>query len=66
MLIDGTIFDSSVYRGHPEEFTLDQLIGGWAEALQLMQAGDQWRLFIPPELGNGEVGFSPAIPPNVT
>jgi len=63
-LIDGSIFDSSVDRGEPARFALTQVIPGWTEALQLMRVGDQWRLFIPPDLAYGESSPSPAIPPN--
>ena len=40
MLIDGTIFDSSVYRDEPEEFSMEQVIDGWAGALNFMHVGD--------------------------
>ncbi len=63
-LIDGSIFDSSVDRGEPAQFALSQVIPGWTEALQLMRVGDQWRLFIPPDLAYGESSPSPAIPAN--
>jgi len=63
-LIDGSIFDSSVDRGEPAQFALSQVIPGWTEALQLMRVGDEWRLFIPPDLAYGESSPSPAIPPN--
>ncbi|MDT8428217.1 MAG: FKBP-type peptidyl-prolyl cis-trans isomerase [Pseudomonadales bacterium] len=64
-LIDGSVFDSSVERGQPAEFGLNQVIPGWTEALQLMKEGDKWRLFIPAELAYGPSGSGP-IPPHAT
>ena len=52
-LIDGTVFDSSVDRGQPLEFGLNQVIRGWTEGLQLMVEGEKVRLFIPSKLGYG-------------
>lgn len=63
-LIDGTEFDSSYKRGEPVSFTVNGVIPGWTEALQLMKEGDKWQLFIPPQLAYGERGAPPVIPPN--
>jgi len=53
-LIDGTEFDSSYSRGKPATFGVGRVIAGWTEALQLMQEGAKWQLFIPPELAYGD------------
>jgi len=52
-LIDGTVFDSSVERGQPASFGVNQVIRGWTEALQLMSAGSKYRLYIPEHLAYG-------------
>ena len=62
-LIDGTMFDSSIKRGEPASFALNQVIAGWTEGLQLMQEGAKFRFFIPYHLGYGERGAGPSIPP---
>ena len=62
--VDGTVFDSSVQRGEPAEFGVNQVIPGWTEALQLMSPGDKWRIACPPTLAYGEQGAGDAIPPN--
>ena len=64
--IDGRIFDSSFDRGQPQNFTVNKLIAGWSEALQLMKVGDKWQLFVPSYLAYGEHGFGPEIGPNTT
>ncbi|MEZ5540470.1 MAG: FKBP-type peptidyl-prolyl cis-trans isomerase [Pseudomonadota bacterium] len=55
-LIDGTEFDSSYRRGKPATFRVDAVIPGWTEALQLMQEGAKWQLFIPYKLAYGDRG----------
>ena len=65
-LIDGTVFDSSVERGQPQEFPVNQVIQGWSEALQLMPVGSKWKLFIPSSLAYGPQGTGPQIGPNST
>jgi len=65
-LLDGTVFDSSVDRGQPAVFGVNQVIKGWVEALQLMSVGSKWRLYIPSELAYGEQGAGGSIEPNAT
>ncbi len=65
-LINGTVFDSSVERGQPSVFGVNQVIPGWVEALQLMSVGSKWRLFIPSQLAYGERGAGEMIEPNST
>ena len=62
-LTDGTVFDSSFQRGTPAVFTLDQVVPGWTESLQLMKPGDEWLVYLPPAAGYGEQGQGD-IPPN--
>ena len=62
-LLDGTQFDSSYDRDQPATFPVGGVIPGWTEALQLMKPGAVWELFIPADLGYGNHGSPPAIPP---
>jgi FKBP-type peptidyl-prolyl cis-trans isomerase FklB len=65
-LLDGTVFDSSVDRGQPATFPVNGVIPGWVEALQLMNVGSKYKLFIPSNLAYGERGAGGAIGPNAT
>jgi FKBP-type peptidyl-prolyl cis-trans isomerase FklB len=65
-LINGTEFDSTAHVGHPAQFPVGQIIPGWREALQLMNAGSVWELVVPADLAYGEAGHPPQIPPNST
>jgi len=65
-LIDGTEFDSSYKRGEPASFPVNGVIPGWTEALQLMQVGAKWQLFIPANLAYGSRGAGGRIGPNAT
>lgn len=65
-LIDGTVFDSSVDRGEPVEFQVNQLIQAWIEALQLMKVGDKLEIVAPFDIAYGPAGAPPSIPPFAT
>jgi FKBP-type peptidyl-prolyl cis-trans isomerase FklB len=65
-LIDGTEFDSSYRRGQPATFPVNGVIPGWTEALQLMEEGAKWELFIPSNLAYGERGAGRDIGPHAT
>ena len=61
-LIDGKKFDSSVDRGEPITFLLNQVIPGWTEGLQIMDEGSKYILYIPYNLGYGVRGAGQDIP----
>ncbi len=61
--IDGKVFDSSYERGQPAEFPVGGVIAGWTEALQLMNKGAKWKLFVPYNLAYGAQGSPGGIPP---
>jgi FKBP-type peptidyl-prolyl cis-trans isomerase FklB len=65
-LPDGKEFDSSYKRRKPATFTVNGVINGWTEALQLMPVGSRWQLFVPSELAYGERGAGGLIGPNQT
>lgn len=60
--VDGKVFDSSVSRGEPATFGVNQVIKGWTEALKLMPEGSKWELYIPYDLAYGAQGRPPQIP----
>lgn len=61
--LDGKVFDSSVERGTPIDFGLNQVIAGWREGVQLMKEGAKYKFYIPYQLAYGERGYPGAIPP---
>lgn len=65
-LLSGKVFDSSVERGQPITFGVQEVIKGWTEALQLMTVGSKYKLFIPSELAYGDNGAGPDIGPGET
>jgi FKBP-type peptidyl-prolyl cis-trans isomerase FklB len=65
-LIDGTEFDSSYKRGQPATFPVNGVIKGWTQALQMMNEGSKWQLFIPADLAYGSRGAGGVIGPNAT
>ena len=65
-LLDGSKFDSSIDRGEPAVFGLDQVIKGWTEGVGMMPVGAKYRLWVPAALGYGDRGAGAGIPPNST
>ena len=65
-LRDGTVFDSTEKSGQPATFSLNQVIPGWTEGLQLMSVGSNWELFVPANLAYGARSVGNAIGPNET
>lgn len=65
-LVTGDVFDSSYQRGKSISFPLKSVIPGWTEGLQLMRIGSIYELYIPFELGYGDRGYPPIIPPKAT
>jgi FKBP-type peptidyl-prolyl cis-trans isomerase FklB len=65
-LIDGTVFDSSIKQGKPIEFAVNGVIAGWTEALQLMNTGSKYQLFIPSNLAYGDQQMGSDIKPGST
>ncbi len=62
-LIDGRVFDSSVERGEPISFGLNQVISAWTEAVPLMKVGSKHRIYCPSNLAYGERPAGPLIAP---
>ena len=65
-LVDGKVFDSSIDRGQPVEFMLNQVIPCWGQALPMMKVGGRSRLICPSELAYGDHGRPPQIKPGST
>jgi len=66
ILLNGTVFDSSVERKQADVFPVNAVVEGWQEALLMMKVGAKWRLFIPSDLAYGDQGAAGLIGPNAT
>jgi FKBP-type peptidyl-prolyl cis-trans isomerase FkpA len=64
--VDGKVFDSSVQRNEPAEFTLNHVIKCWTEGVQMMKVGGKSRLVCPADIAYGAQGRPPEIPPGST
>jgi len=64
-LPDGKVFDSSIKRGQPAKFKINQVIPGWKEGLRLMKVGSKYKFFVPPDLAYGRRGMAHDIKPNM-
>lgn len=62
-LTNGVVFDSSYERGVPAVYDLDELVQAWQIAIPMMKKGEVWELYVPAELGYGDVGAGGMIPP---
>ena len=65
-LIDGTVFDSSIQRNEPAEFTLNEVVPCWKEALQKLKKGGKAQIVCPSDVAYGDHGHPPDIPPGAT
>jgi FKBP-type peptidyl-prolyl cis-trans isomerase len=63
-LLNGKVFDSSIERGNPAVFGVNQVIKGWTEVLKLMKVGSKYKVFIPSDLAYGQRGMAHDIGPN--
>jgi len=66
VLLNGTVFDSSIERKQTAVFPVNTVVDGWQEALLMMKVGAKWRLFIPSDLAYGDQGAAGLIGPNAT
>jgi len=58
-LLNGQVFDTTLQKGDPPTFQLKTLIPGWIDVVQKMQEGDEWQVWVPPELGYGPKTHGP-------
>jgi FKBP-type peptidyl-prolyl cis-trans isomerase FkpA len=65
-LVDGKEFDSSIKRGQPIEFPLNQVIKCWSEGVSRMKVGGKAKLVCPSNVAYGDEGRPPIIPGGAT